>query len=914
MPGRQAHGRPLLSTKSAVPRNRQSRSRATAKALDAYGAASEAVPEKRKRLRTRDLDVEPVRKRARAAEDSQDDDEYEESEDNEGPGMRKRRKAPRRGQEEELAESDFGSDSEGHEWQVGQGRGDDDSDIDSDEAFGEGDEERFEGYVFGGSASEKPIPGASGNGLEGGGEEEDDDFGEDAIDLADALDQSSGSEEGSGSGSESLSEEDGGSSFGGLSEDDDEDRSQKLQNLALDFAGTDGADAAPGNAASAGRARVSLSDLGLDNVKDREMRKSLKLLAKEEKAASKPGSGQRLDVPLARRQQDRLLRIAATEKANATLDRWTETVKHNRRADHLIFPLQQQQTGGAPDNSELAPIKEKAAGSKLEQSIMAIMQESGLLPTEGEKKQLLADDDPTTGGISRADFQKEVAQRRREREMHSREQARAKKIKKIKSKAWHRVHRREKARVEMAEQEAAAANGELNSEEEAEAQDRRRAMERVGARHRESKWAKAAARTGRAVWDEEFREGIKDMVRKDEELRKRVEGRGIRGADAGDEEDEDSNDEASGDDEDAERRRLLRQIEEAKDELDDAPQSRLMAMPFMQRAEAAIRKENNDMIAQIRRELDSEAESDDADAARPEEVGRRSFGLPKKVVNAEGAEDDEAFNSDDERFVVADEEPASKPQPASEPVKKKGPELLLEASEPELQPRDSTHGAWSQKLAQDGPKGRKRKTKKVVELDLDLSGKNLVAPVKKAEKLKLSVANDEDASSDSEAEITLHHPLALRDQELVKRAFADDDAIGTDFAREKAAMASDDEEKTIDNTLPGWGSWVGEGVSERDRQRHKGRFLTKVDAVKKKADRRDAKLDKVIISERRVRKNERYLASALPFPFENKSQYEQSLRLPVGQEWMTKESFQSATKPRVIVKQGIIAPMARPIM
>lgn len=32
----------------------------------------------------------------------------------------------------------------------------------------------------------------------------------------------------------------------------------------------------------------------------------------------------------------------------------------------------------------------------------------------------------------------------------------------------------------------------------------------------------------------------------------------------------------------------------------------------------------------------------------------------------------------------------------------------------------------------------------------------------------------------------------------------------------------------------------------------------------------------------------------------------------MGPEWMTKESFQDATKPRVIVKQGIIAPMAKP--
>lgn len=78
--------------------------------------------------------------------------------------------------------------------------------------------------------------------------------------------------------------------------------------------------------------------------------------------------------------------------------------------------------------------------------------------------------------------------------------------------------------------------------------------------------------------------------------------------------------------------------------------------------------------------------------------------------------------------------------------------------------------------------------------------------------------------------------------------------------------------------------------------------------------RKDAKMEKVIVNERRVKKNAKYLASELPHPFESRAQYERSLRLPVGPEWTTKEVFQRATMPRVLMKQGVIAPMERPLI
>ncbi len=63
-----------------------------------------------------------------------------------------------------------------------------------------------------------------------------------------------------------------------------------------------------------------------------------------------------------------------------------------------------------------------------------------------------------------------------------------------------------------------------------------------------------------------------------------------------------------------------------------------------------------------------------------------------------------------------------------------------------------------------------------------------------------------------------------------------------------------------------------------------------------------------------INQNDKYLSSSLPFPFENREQFERSLRLPIGQEWVTKESFQDSTKPRVIIKQGIITPMSKPMV
>ncbi|UKZ76668.1 hypothetical protein TrVFT333_004377 [Trichoderma virens FT-333] len=903
MPGRQAHGRPLLNQPKAKSGPKKSKSRAQTNALNAFNIAQERFPTKEKKTpRARELDAEIEKKHAREDEDEDEEDEEE------GP-KRKKVKAPQRTTGGDV---EFGSDSEGNEWQLG-GMADDDEDseIESDDAFGDSDNEMFQGYAFRGSKSGQRKDDESED-SDDGNDDEGETLGEDAIDLATALDQfeeeseeepegEEGSEE-----EESEDEEDSDESDGSDEDEDESDeeadpeRLKELRGLISGFGGDEDDDEK--DAPVSKNQKIDLSDLGLSGLNDPFMKQSVKLLKKESKE-TRPGASKKLDVPLSRREQGRIDRAAAYEKTNETLDRWTETVKQNRRAEHLIFPLPENSESAGLDRTELQPLTLKSAANELESTIMGIMEQSGL-SLEKEKKPKKQEFDEEGNLLTR----KQVLERKRlEREINSREAKRAKRIKKIKSKAYHRVHRKQRERDEMATREAMAEAGEIDSEEEREAQDRRRALERVGQRHKDSKWAKMGSKAKRAVWDDDFRSGLTEMARKDEELRQRKEGKRSRAA--GDDSDETSSS-GSDDDDDADLRRQLDELEQE----DDEPQSKLMKMKFMQKAEAAKKKANDELIKEIRRELDGEEAQVSDEEEKGGEIGRRQYGngaanpfaMPQNI-SAREAKKNRVKDSREEEQDVSFANGDGAPHITNGSVN--------HAWSTPAETTSSVAGAWSQ------GESRRKKSSSARADDLDLNANILTAsqpskPKTKASAAKKSKSRDQDDDkfegfdSESDAESENRLPLAIRDKALVARAFAGEDVVA-EFEREKDEIAEADDDKVVDNTLPGWGSWVGEGISAREKKRHQGRFLTKVEGIKKK-DRKDAKLDKVIINEKRIKKNDRYLASQLPFPFESRQQYERALRLPVGPEWMTKETFQDNTKPRVIIKQGIITPMSKP--
>jgi len=149
--------------------------------------------------------------------------------------------------------------------------------------------------------------------------------------------------------------------------------------------------------------------------------------------------------------------------------------------------------------------------------------------------------------------------------------------------------------------------------------------------------------------------------------------------------------------------------------------------------------------------------------------------------------------------------------------------------------------------------------------------------------------------------------------EILHKAFAGDD-VEEHFEKEKKATIAEEDEKIIDKTLPGWGSWIGDGVSKRELKKNKGRVMVKQDGIRPQ-DRKDANLKNVIMSQKRLKKNLGYMANALPFPFTNQAEYDRSIRMPIGKEWNVKKTYGENTKPRIIVKPGqVVLPMEKPLI
>lgn len=900
MAGRQAHG-------NAPSKKQKTKNNSKKRALDAFSIASHENPDRFK-VKQHRLGAQEGGKRLGKRRRDEDDEDDEDKED----VPKKKTKAPAKGRFDEL-DVDEGSDSEGNEWKMGQVDSDDDSDLDSDEAFGESDEERFEGFAFSGSSEgkkKKKTQKVKDVNLDEDDQEDSDseleegDLGEGAVDLATMLDMAEGEEREereakekkkqkrrkveeseSAEDEEDLDTEDSEDESSASSADEDDETQDPvklaaLQNMIaslpqLDQAGrpakqrNDGASeyAVPSDFALTSSKKLTLEDLGLPTISDPNIKKSLKLLESDTKRV--PG---KLEVPLAKRQQDRLDRSAAYDKSKETLDRWTDTVKHNRRAEHLIFPLPDNDTKSAKMNKELVPTNLAKPFNELEATIQSILEESGLATANGkdDEDHLREFEELETNKLSIEEVKARRDQLRMARELLFREEVKAKRIKKIKSKSYRKVHRKQREKEERQNAEALAEGGFVPSEDELEAQDRRRAEERMGGKHRNSKWAKAMKGTGRTDWDEDARSGVTEMARRDEELRKRVEGRSIRKEFENQSEDsfDDSEEEYSDVDEAAQQERIRQKLDKFSDAplVDSSlPGARLANMDFMRKADAARRKANNETVEELRRELageDSPSEEEELG-----DIGRRAFGPGKSAAQekrskpSKSNEFEEPLGSNEEAEVEFQGLGTSS-DASSKDVSRKATPKSSKSDVRAAKPQPSADaGAWSKVTYKSNtvndPEAKRRRHKKNAALDigeLDLSQAAMIAtqpkPRKAAKKSTiLEVDSDNDESND---ENTVQHPFSIRDQELIKRAFAGADVVG-EFETEKKQIAEDEDDKFIDNTIPGWGSWVGDGVSKREKARNKGRFLTKVEGIKAH-NRKDAKLERVIINEKRSKK------------------------------------------------------------
>ncbi|TIA40332.1 Utp14-domain-containing protein [Aureobasidium pullulans] len=976
----------------AIAKPTNARKKSQKRTLDAFAIASHSAPEtyKVRQHRLGDSVGEPRQKRRRLEDDDEDDNDEEHASNArrlQQKTVTKRTGTGRRGGLDE--ETDEGSDSDGNEWRMGGHIGDEsDSDLDSDEAFGESDEERFEGFTFRGSSTngpskkkkKRPQPTSEMDLDEGGNSEDDEsasDFGDEGVDLATMLDENNeddlmqteekhgdDSEEDSDDEDDDAEEESEDDESEEESDEDDATKLSKLQDLVASLnkdnpekrIGGRTQDAHESQEPSAyglsASQKLKISDL-LPTVTDPALRKSLKLLTAE-KTTKRSGIPGKLDAPLPKRQQDKLDRAAATQETKKTLDRWRDTVIQNRRAEFLQFPLADPNAIEAVGTQKMLPIQQDKPANELESAIQNILEESGLSNKQKQGKeedQLQQFEELQMNKIPIEEVMARRAELRKARELLFREEVKAKRVKKIKSKAYRRVHRKERERAEAAERDYLVAEG-IEDEDEKEKNDRRRAEERMGTKHKDSKWSKAMKKSNRSVWDEDAREGLIDMARRNEELRRRIEGKDVYDRESDDSDISVSDDEDEElDDDELERARLFKKIDKLGAK--DGEKSKIGNMAFMLRAEASRKAQNEEDIERLRKDLADEAGESEEEAETS--VGRAIFGPkpkqgaanPFKATPRGELEENKALDGEDNREmedeaeIKVGEQKDTKPAPQS----RKSRSFLQNAQKVVAdvdEPKEPEENAWLT-----GSSKSKKKNKKASEDEiLDLSkptpasvpaaakpaASNKKAQAKKTTKPSANETNapstegwetvkydNDQEEADAEEDNRINPMLSSKDKQALfhQRAFAGDD-VAADFSTEKEAAIEDEGDKVESTFLPGWGSWTGDGLSKAVKKQNKraahNPLHKKVTEGVKAANRKDAKLQNVIISEAQQRKGKKYLASTLPHQFEKREQYERSLRVPVGPEWTTKETFQRNTRPRVVVKQGIIAPMEKPLL
>ncbi|KAJ6338518.1 hypothetical protein OIU76_008063 [Salix suchowensis] len=583
-----------------------------------------------------------------------------------------------------------------------------------------------------------------------------------------------------------------------------------------------------------GDGRIAIEDL-LESIQGkpgyRELRKITRQVEKK---------GKVLQAPLPKEDRDRLERSAAYEQSKKDITRWEPLVKRNREAPTIMFDKDTDSgfsTIGAIA-SEFEPrteFEKKMSSLVNDDNVMAAHKEDGSRLLELNK-------------ISLEDY---ISSRNHIAKMRSllfRHEVKMKRVKKIKSKTYHRLLKKDRLKgsvgIPMDAEEA---------KELAMKQEFKRAEERMTLRHKnQSKWAQRIVKRGIDTQDEvaavmtaAMKKIVKIQMVSDEDKAPKLLAKA--------------------------REKTRRVLEED----DGVPDSGVLSLPFMKRA-LKKRKEAADEEGRLAiQEFESSLkELEDTDEAKSYKNRHSELEAQEDIDIGLGRTDDMQNNinvNSVSLYVDADIPQDSN----SEPVKDLGPKMTYEVSI--LQ--SNTWKKMSSSRNEVDTNGKR--SQKVVEpathnQDIEFEG----------------VGEDSDADSEGQmldGILSSEHKSSYKlpsQAELIREAFAGDD-VQEEFNKDKEEIMNlENPEPEKPAQLPGWGQW------------------TRVQ--KKKGKRKDAHLKHVIISEKLDKKAEKLLTGTLPYPFTSKEVFEQSIRMPIGPEFNPATAVRALNRPEVVKKQGLI--------
>ena len=360
-------------------------------------------------------------------------------------------------------------------------------------------------------------------------------------------------------------------------------------------------------------------------------------------------------------------RIVAYAAASEHVTRWQPLVKANREARTLVFPSSRD-SAPKPAASTGALAATFTPDTELEQQVAALLNAGGAATSSGVRAAEAAELQAVAGNSNEA--RERAARLAKMRALLFYHESKAKRMKNIKSKGYHRhqIQLAKRALRKLGDTDAGQAGGEDDVSAAAlEAAELARMQERFGLKHRNtSRWARRLLAKGLSKLPA-TRQALAEQLRLGEQLRAKPLGH-QRGK-AGGSDDEDDGTDASDDDDDGEGnddldddpevaagRRAAKHAGKARLEamhvLEDAEQpagagSGLMSLPFMQRAQAKARAHAAEAAKQLLAELDggdaqpADGDADHWDVPQPEIQGRMTFGGAGAAVDGGDADGEE---------------------------------------------------------------------------------------------------------------------------------------------------------------------------------------------------------------------------------------------------------------------------------
>ncbi|KAH0938861.1 hypothetical protein HID58_006322 [Brassica napus] len=610
-------------------------------------------------------------------------------------------------------------------------------------------------------------------------------------------------------------------------------------------------------------------------------------------------------APLPKPQRERLERKAVIGLVDEEFSKWVHLVKKNREAPTVYF----NQDVDLGYSTVGAIASEFQPRTEFEKKMASVLNDSEVSEAHRDDGARLLELNEAMQ-VSMEDHIKDHNHIAKMRSLLFRHEFKSKRIKKIKSKTYHRLKNKDLKNSSL----GALMDPEM-AKEEAMRQEAKRVEERMTLKHRNTgKWAKRMISRGLNVKYDGPKAAIAEQLQMNANLSRKM--NSMRDGSSSDESDdeEEFND---GSDEDTPSRLIAKAKEKTLKALEDdeVPNAGLMSLPFMARA---MKKKNEEANEEAKRALEEYEEWENSGGENSKKSvtvsGRRVFGATAKVeAPKESRKDSDNFYDDSD----SDNDMARIEDNNIEPVRDNASPARNTITETEKfdddvagNPASKTtfdvamfaSGSWKKMTGSKNTESKK-------------ASKKTRAPIPQAQDKK-GPRDEESGDSESEAEQMVDGVLTSTSKEtfevpsqaeLINRAFAGDDVLD-EFEKDKEEVLNQEVPKPEKPVLvPGWGDWTNiqkkRGISKQMVQKH--------DAEKKEWEqglktRKDARLKHVIISEKVDKKAEKLHTTTLPFPFTSKEVFEHSMRMPIGPEFNPSTIVGELNRPEVVKKTGVI--------